>query len=642
MPLKLKLLPLGHNRPLGWLYQTMAADLHYGFVGKLDQLVPDLFADAIYGHDRLGATRRSKDVGALTDQDHAHSSQFLWWNSETQSHWRDGWLRHALLVGGDEQVRAVQQYVDSILATQDPDGYLGIYEPALRYRCTGENGELWAQTTLLRGLLHYVDATGSAKVLEAVQRCVDLTRHAVEHSVWQPFAQPQGFAGVSHGLMFIDVLDRLAHFTGDASYRDFAVALYDNYSQSAVSETDAQWPRLLDPNHRFGGHGVHTWEHLRAVALAAFHTEEEPYTDALAAFLHRLESCITPSGGPIGDEWIAGRSAHPTDTGYEHCSITELLDSYLFLLARTSDTHWADRAEHLVFNAALGARHPHHPCIAYLKTDNSYSMTGVRRHDVAHADDATQTRYRYSPVHQEAAVCCAPNAGRLLPSYVQSQVFETPTGLAILLYGPARTRSQWKGTTIVVEQTTDYPNALEVLLTVQVEAPVSFELFLRRPHWAGGMRVTADHTQIRDDTDGCRITALWQGTVTIAVQFEAEVHAIPCADGQFFIQRGPLVYALPIDHIEQCTRTWPLGDFHEFTYRPKNMDHLGLTLCAGFENRMAHANGKVLVPMLDTAGTEFLAPLVPMKGTILRRVSFPVVSTGVAWPHCAPSTALKE
>ena len=629
MPVKLKPMPLGHNRPLGWLHQTMATDLQHGFVGKLDLLAPELFADAIYGRNRLGATLRSKDVGAVTDQDHAHASQFLWWNSETQSNWRDGWLRHALLVGDDEQVRAVQRYVESVLATQDHDGYLGIYETALRYRCAGENGELWAQTTLLRGLLHYVDATGSALVLGAAQRCVDLTREAIEHSGWPPFAQPQGFAGVSHGLMFIDVLDRLAHFTGDASYRDFAVVLYDNYSQSAVSETDAQWPRLLDPDHRFAGHGVHTWEHLRAVALAALHTGKAPYTDALAAFLRHMELCITPSGGPIGDEWIAGRSANATDTGYEYCSITELLDSYLFLLARTGDTHWADRAEHLVFNAALGARHPHHPCIAYLKTDNSYSMTGVRQHDVAQADDATQTRYRYSPVHQEAAVCCAPNAGRLLPSYVQSQVFETEYGLAVLLYGPARTRSQWKGIAIVVEQTTDYPNALDVLLTVQVEAPVTFELFLRRPRWASGMRVTEGHLQIRDDTDGYRITALWQGTVTIAVHFQAEVHAVPCADGQIFIQRGPLVYALPIDHIAQRTRTWPLGDFHEITYHPKNSDHLGLTLCTDFAQRMEYTNGAVRIPMLSAAGTEFLAYLVPMKGTILRRVSFPVASTAV-------------
>lgn len=642
MRLKLKPLPLGHNRPLGWLHQTMASDLQHGFVGKLDQLIPELFADAIYGRDRLGATRRSKDVGALTDQDHAHSSQFLWWNSETQSNWRDGWLRHALLLGDAEQVRAVQRYVESVLASQDRDGYLGIYEPALRYRCAGENGELWAQATLLRGLLHYVDATGSASVLDAVQRCVDLTRQAIERSGWQPFAQPQGFAGVSHGLMFIDVLDRLAQFTGDTSYRDFAVALYDDYSRSGVSETDAQWPRLLDPDHRFAGHGVHTWEHLRAVALAAWHTEKAPYTDALKAFLHRMESCITPSGGPIGDEWIAGRSAEATDTGYEYCSITELLDSYLFLLARTGDTQWADRAEHLVFNAALGARHPHLPCIAYLKTDNSYSMTGVRQHDVAHADDATQTRYRYSPVHQEAAVCCAPNAGRLLPSYVQSQVFETPTGLALLLYGPARTRCQWHGTGIVIEQTTNYPDALEVLLTVQVEAPVSFELFLRRPRWASGMHVTADHPQIHGDTDGCRMAALWQGTVTIAVQFEAEVRAVPCADGQFFIQRGPLVYALPIDHVAQRTRSWPMGDFHEIIYHPKNLDPLGLSLCADFEYRMEHAHGEVRIPMLSAAGAERRAYLVPMKGTILRRVSFPVASAGVARPHRTPSPSLKE
>ena len=31
-----------------------------------------------------------------------------------------------------------------------------------------------------------------------------------------------------------------------------------------------------------------------------------------------------------------------------------------------------------------------------------------------------QTRYKYSPAHQDVAVCCNPNAGRISPYFVQN------------------------------------------------------------------------------------------------------------------------------------------------------------------------------------------------------------------------------
>ncbi len=59
--------------------------------------------------------------------------------------------------------------------------------------------------------------------------------------------------------------------------------------------------------------------------------------------------------------------------------------------------------------------------VAYLKSDNSYYMYGGLNGDttVKH-----QTRYKYSPVHQDAAVCCVPNAGRIAPYFVQYAVDE--------------------------------------------------------------------------------------------------------------------------------------------------------------------------------------------------------------------------
>ena len=61
-------LPLGAVRPSGWIEEQMRKDLQ-GFVGRLDTLVPTLFAEDIYGADRLQPGGRSRDLGNLKEGD---------------------------------------------------------------------------------------------------------------------------------------------------------------------------------------------------------------------------------------------------------------------------------------------------------------------------------------------------------------------------------------------------------------------------------------------------------------------------------------------------------------------------------------------------------------------------------------------
>ena len=135
--------------------------------------------------------------------------QFLWWNSETQSNWLDGMMRAALLLDRPDFIEKARTRIEHLLATQDADGYLGIYAPDLRFNFHGENGELWAQASLFRVLLGWYEATGETRALEAVRRAVDVTMDAYPIGASHPFAVKDDYAGVGHGLIFTDVLDRL-------------------------------------------------------------------------------------------------------------------------------------------------------------------------------------------------------------------------------------------------------------------------------------------------------------------------------------------------------------------------------------------------------------------------------------------------
>lgn len=168
---KLTPLPFGSVKPTGWLKQQMQKDID-GFVGNLDQIVPELINDPIYSIGRIQKNSKAKDLGNLKDGDVAGDEQYKWWNSETQSNWWDGYLRNVLLLDDYDGIQKVKSYAEAILETQDEDGYIGIYDRELRYQFKSENGELWSKATLYRGLLAYYEFTNDEKVLKAVEKAV--------------------------------------------------------------------------------------------------------------------------------------------------------------------------------------------------------------------------------------------------------------------------------------------------------------------------------------------------------------------------------------------------------------------------------------------------------------------------------------
>ncbi|WP_170172656.1 beta-L-arabinofuranosidase domain-containing protein [Hymenobacter rigui] len=621
----------GEVKPTGWLLAQMRHDLQHGFVGQLDALVPDLITrDDIYGRDRLTTAVKSKSVGAISAPSPA-DVQYLWWNSETQSNWWDGFVRTALLTDDAPALARARQYVKRILATQDPDGYLGIYAPDLRFHFTGENGELWAQATLLRGLLGYYETTRDARVLRAVERAVAVTMRAYPVRQSAPFAAASG--GVAHGLTFTDTLERLYQLTGQQRYRDYALWLYEDFSTRPATEADAQLGHLLDPDYRFQAHGAHTYEHLRTVVQAAYNSGNPVLQAGLQGYLAKLDACLAPSGGPIGDEWIAGRTASAAATGYEYCSIHELTDSYALLLQRSGNTRWADRLEWLTFNAGQGARYPGGSAIAYLKTDNSFSMTGPLHPGDAPVGKDPQTRYKYSPVHQDVAVCCVPNAGRLYPYYTRTMWLRTPEGgLLAALYGPCEVRTTVQNTPVHLVEETAYPLELTGTITVSADKPTAFDVVLRQPAWAGRLRVKVPAGATVREADGLvYIRKIWGQQERIRFELPAAVQQHTDAQGDAYFSHGPLVYALPLPGTPTATKAYPVPGFQDVQLTSTAPADFTLPTRSGAFRPVPAPAGLIgwdhtprLRGTVQAPGSARTVPveLLPMGSTALRRVTF--------------------
>lgn len=602
---------LAEVKPEGWIKKQIRENLD-GFVGRLDTLVPKLtMEDKIYSENRLSEKVKSKDVGALGDAGD-WQIQFLWWNSETQSNWRDGYIRSAILLQDQEHLAKLKLYVDYILATQDEDGYLGIYDKDLRYKFDNENGELWAKATLLRGLLAWYEYSNDQKVFSAIERAIQNVMDNYPAGKSHPFYSKQpNVGGTSHGLAITDVFEALYRITGKPAYRDYCLFLYQDFSEQELNES-AQYKKLVNDTMLLSTHGVHVYEHLRSVTAAYYASGNPELKHALDHFLEKIALETTASGAGVGDEWIGGRKADATKRGYEYCSMHELMHSYAELVRKTGDRTFADKAEKIFLNAAQGARHPSESCVAYLKSDNSYYMTGGLNGDTS---DKNQTRYSYSPVHQEAAVCCVPMAGRIAPHYVQYMWMKSDHALVASLLGPSRVETTIGGNKIVVEEQTNYP--FENTFRFVVTADAAVQLRIRKPEWATSVKVSAEHTV----SDGfIVIDKTWSGTETVDVSFDTNVQVRDDINGEKYFTWGALVLAVPIEGVEEKTKSWPVPGFYNLKYAPKKLVVYEYT-----RNPVAiDASTLTFTTSLYNPETKITEPvkLVPMGQTILRQVTF--------------------
>jgi uncharacterized protein len=294
------------------------------------------------------------------------------------------------------------------------------------------------------------------------------------------------------------------------------------------------------------------------------------------------------------------------------------MNSYEDLFLKTGDAKFGDKTEKLFFNAAQGSRDPGESCIAYLKTDNFYYMTGGLNGD---ASDKKQTRYSYSPVHQDAAVCCVPNAGRITPYYVQNMWMKDKQGLIASLLGPCEVTTEMNGSKIHIEENTSYPYDYSIEFKVEINNPTSFDIKIRKPLWVNKFSVSGDWIE----KDGfIVIHKTWKNNDKISARFFTQPEVKKDANNEYYFTYGALVLAHPIEVTENITRNYPLQGFHDFQYRPvslavyKYIDDNKPAIAIGNKDKLEFA-----ISMFNPVSQKIEnIQLVPMGKTILRQVSF--------------------
>ncbi|WP_413804832.1 RICIN domain-containing protein [Streptomyces sp. OE57] len=523
-------LPLGSVTPRGWL------------VGQLR-----LLRDGLFG--RYPAISRYLD---MANSGWVHPENEGW---EEVTYWLRGHVGLAVLTDDDDAIATNRRWIDAILATRQPDGFLG---PNRLRTALGGGPDFWPYLPLLQALRSHEEHTGDEHIVPLVLAFLRYMN-----------AQGPGAFNTSW----------ISKRWGDGL--DIAFWLYNRTGEPFLLD-------LADKMHRYGANWVDNFPDLHNVNIAQGFREPAQYAlrsgDAdLTRATYRDYATVMgaygqfPGGGFAGDENARPGFGDPRQ-GFETCGIVEFMASHELLTRITGDPVWADRCEELAFNLLPAATDPHGRGVHYITSANSIDLDNAVKNLGQFQNGFAMQSFQPGVTQYR---CCPHNYGMGWPYFTEELWLATPDrGLAAAMYAPSVVRAKVAdGTEITITEDTDYPFKESVTLTITTPRPLAFPLLLRVPGWCTGpdIRVNGKPVAARKGPAFVRIHRTWTrgDRVTLRLPQHTTVRTWDTNQDSVSVVRGPLTYSLRIG--ERYERYAGTDDFPEYAVHPTTPWNYGLT-----------------------------------------------------------------
>ncbi len=484
---------------------------------------------------------------------------------EEQAYWFRGFYPMAKLTGDARCNELADEWMETILASGQRDGYYG---PSYCKDFRSKNGkwkvtDLWPHMVMNDALIQHHELTRDKRVLPlltdffgycrdipeaefipALTRGIDV---APEFGEWKITVQ------IPRAVDMVPQIYWLYNQTREAWLLDLATRFWHH-----LGGPDDNWVarHIVNFTQRFSYPGIYYQQSGRK-----WHLEQTEYWYAQ----HMGTWGQQPRGIYGADECIRDGKVDPRQ-GFETCGMTEFAKSFYLLGRATGDALYADRCEDVILNHFPASQDPELKGLHYLTCANVPQLDGSDKHDFFNKCE----QLNYSP--HEVYRCCQHNVAMGWPWYAQNLWQATSdNGLAAWLYAASEVTAKVgpAGEEVTIKEQTDYPFNGRVKLTVTPAraAGVKFPLYLRVPRWAVGckLRVAGKVANVQAEPGKylC-IDRKWSkgDTVIFEMKMQLSLTTWP-RTGAVTVDRGPLSYSVKIGEkwvTHDSSEIWPEAD----------------------------------------------------------------------------------
>lgn len=516
---KLSKLPLGTITAQGWLREQLLRNKE-GMGGHLDELEPDFIGTPFINYS---AYKRLPFMEQDDDRTHAAG-----WSGELSGYYWMGLIQLAFTLNDEELIAKATKWVEGVLKNQEADGYLGCYPPGITDRMHDYNAV--GSNMCYTALLSFYEATGRQDILDAVYRgllwyCENWKDNKTDYA----------------GNCIIEMMIVGFAYTGDERLVQFCKDYLDWLEEHSTWQNKVS-QYLSDKLPYSSMHAVAYGGAVKNPALVYCATGEKRLLDASCNGLKKaLERIVQPTGGPSSNGEFLSPKGSVNET--EYCNFTAYNQAYSWMAIASGEAIWGDHIERALFNGAQGARKKDERAIAYFTAPNQMR---ANRESCIYGD---WSEYGvYAPNYFVA--CCPTMSVRIIPEFVRSMALKDENGeLHLLCYGPATVNAPKLSFTM----DTLYPFRETVAL--QITRAEDAALHLRIPEWckAPAALVNGKETALTlHETGFAKLEAALNAGDTVELKFPMTVSVSRLDDSAsaskfpIVIERGPLVYAIPI------------------------------------------------------------------------------------------------
>jgi len=420
----------------------------------------------------------------------------------------------------NEKVLALKRHVvHETVATQEMDGYIGIFVPEKRMWHLWDIHEMGY---LILGLTADYAYFGEKDSLEAARKLADYILRS-----WSadPARKTEGWVSTYVGTTGLEeAMLALYEQSGDKRYLDFCVE-YRKLPEWNTPLIQGRWGNL--EGHAYY-HLCHCLAQLRLHQIqpdAALMNQSRQTLD----FLLRRNGLLAPGLCGYQECW------HSNQQGFyklgETCATAYLLRWLDALLRIDGRSLYGDIMERAIYNGLFAAQSP----------------------------DGRRLRY-YAPFEGQReyfngdTYCCPCNFRRIIAELPAMIYYRYDGGLAVNLYSASSGTVKLKaGLSVAVRQETDYPNSGNVVIRLEPSEPAHFPLALRIPRWCAEARIAINGDVTEMTATGgsfCRLARTWRAGDTVTLEMPMPWRIIrgrQSQAGRAAVMRGPMLFCLNPD-----------------------------------------------------------------------------------------------
>ncbi len=538
-------LPLGAIKPTGWLRNQLQIQAE-GLTGHLDEFWPDVGENS--------AWRGGSGEG---------------W--ERGPYYLDGLLPLAYLLDDTVLIAKTKPWIEWILTHQRADGSIG----------PEKNKDWWPNMIVLKVLTQYQEATGDKRVVPFLENYFKYqSTHLQDNNlkVWAVYRWAEELLAI-HWLYERNHDSSLMHLANQLHDQGFDWRKqFENFTFTHKTTADELGLQNGNNDKALQAHGVNNAMALKMPALWGFFSDDPTDKRSVYNQLQELDTYHLQANGMFsGDEHLAGKDP---SQGTELCSVVEAMFSYEQLFAMLGDPMFGDRLEKLTFNALPGTLTADMWAHQYDQQPNQVLVTDAKRNWSSNGNQSNL--FGLEPNFG----CCTANLHQGFPKFASHLWLQSPNGgLVAAAYAPNEVTTDINGTSVRIEEVTDYPFRENIEFTIQPEKTLEFPIRFRIPGWVQHATFSVNGKEIKGARAGTffSIVRKWNRGDKVQINFPMPVRINRQFANSAVVERGPLVFSLQIgeDWKKIKDRSNQADDYE---IRPATLWNYGLVLGTGDSN----------------------------------------------------------